>query len=215
MALESQPTKSVPRRVRLAIERNIFAMSPDQNPQPRTQRDNLHLRSVETSRPLRGIALFDGKHDLTDADAQEATVRTCRSANPGIIILYVHRTASKSHLGFCMSLCTWQHERGALYIMILTDSDTFRGAVFGARNTPPERRECLARTGSQTNGDRGQIGHEPCPRVDHTTSFTVVAHIQQEAVAQRRVLPFAGDSDTWRSSQPRNAHCAEIARLGR
>ena len=33
------------------------------------------------------------------------------------------RTASKSHLEFCMTLCTWQHERGALYIMILTDSE--------------------------------------------------------------------------------------------
>ena len=34
MALEPQPTKFVPRRVRLAIERNIVAMSPDRILQP-------------------------------------------------------------------------------------------------------------------------------------------------------------------------------------
>ena len=59
-ALESQPTKSVPRRVvRLAMKRNIVAVSQDRTPQPRTQRENLYLRTVETTRPLRGIALFD------------------------------------------------------------------------------------------------------------------------------------------------------------
>ena len=86
MAPESQPTKSVPRRVRLAIERNIAEMSPDRTPQPRTPRENLYQRSVETTRPLLGISLFEEKCDLTDADAQEATVRACRSANPGMII---------------------------------------------------------------------------------------------------------------------------------
>ena len=39
MALESQPTKSVPRRVRLGFARNIVAMSPNQTSQPRTQRE--------------------------------------------------------------------------------------------------------------------------------------------------------------------------------
>ena len=85
MALESQPTKSVPRRVVLAVERHIVAMSPDRTLQPRTRSENLYVRSVERTRPLRGIAPFDEKCDLTDADAQEATVRACRSAKLGII----------------------------------------------------------------------------------------------------------------------------------
>ena len=67
--------------------------------------------------------LFDETCDLTDEDAQEATVRACCSVNPGIIIVGIPRTASKSHFEFCMTLCTWQHERGALYFMILTDSE--------------------------------------------------------------------------------------------
>ena len=47
----------------------------------------------------------------------------CCSANPGIIVVGIPRTASKSHFKFCMTLCIWQHERFALYIMILTDSE--------------------------------------------------------------------------------------------
>ena len=84
MALESQPTKSVPRRVRLAIERNIVAMSPDRTLQPRTQRESMYMKSVETTRLLRVVSLIDEKCDLTEADAQEAAVRACHSANPGI-----------------------------------------------------------------------------------------------------------------------------------
>ena len=87
------------------------------------QHENLDVRSFGTPRPLRGVALFDETCDLTDEDAQEATVRACRSVNPGIIILGIPRTVSRSHLEFCMTLCTWQHERGALCIMILTDSE--------------------------------------------------------------------------------------------
>ena len=114
--LDSQPTKSVSRRVRLAIERKIDEMCPKHNHQPRTQPENLDVRSVGTTRPLRGVALFDETCDLADEEAQEATVRACRIANPGIIILGIPPTAS-------MTLCTWQHERGAIYIMILTDSE--------------------------------------------------------------------------------------------
>ena len=58
MVLDSQPTKSVPRRVRLAIERNIDEMYPYRNPQSRMQHENLDVRSVGTTRPLRGVALF-------------------------------------------------------------------------------------------------------------------------------------------------------------
>ena len=120
--LDSQPTKSVPRWVRRAIERNIDEISPNRNPQSRFQHENLDVRSVGTTRPLRR-AFFDETCDLTDEDTQEAAVRACRSVNSGIIILGVPRTISRSHLEFCMTLCTWRHERGALYIMILTDSE--------------------------------------------------------------------------------------------
>ena len=170
MVLESQTTNSVPRQLRLAIESHIDEICPNRNHQSRLQHENL---DVGTTRPLRGVALFDETCDLTDEDAQEATVRACRSVNPGIIIVCIPRTVSRSHLEFCMTLCTWQHERGALYILILTEfrGCTFRGTVFGTQNAAPKRRECLARTGVMTSGDRGKVGlqpscHEPCSRVD-------------------------------------------------
>ena len=105
MVLDSQPTKSVPRRVRLAIERNIDEMCPKRNPKSSTQHENLDVRSVETTRSLREVAPFDETCDLTDEDAQEVGIRTYCSANPGIIIVGIPRTASKSHFEFCMSLC--------------------------------------------------------------------------------------------------------------
>ena len=123
MVLDSQPTKSVPRRLRLAIKRNIDEMCPKRNPKLSKQHENMDVRSVGTTRPLPGVALFDETCDLTDDEAQEATVRACCSAKPGIIILGIPRTASKSHFEFCMTLCTRQHERGAIYIMISTDSE--------------------------------------------------------------------------------------------
>ena len=46
MVLDSQTTKSVPCRVRLAIERNIDEMCPKRNPQSRMQHENLDVRSV-------------------------------------------------------------------------------------------------------------------------------------------------------------------------
>ena len=98
-------------------------MPESKSPQSRLQHENMDVRSVGTTRPLRGVALCDETCDLTDQDAQEATVRACRSVNPGIIIFGIPRTVSRNHLEFCMTLCTWQHERGALYIMILTDSE--------------------------------------------------------------------------------------------
>ena len=78
MVLDSQPTKSVPRRVRLAIGKNIDEKSPNQNHQSRVQHENLDVRGVGTTRPLRGVALFDETCDLTDEDAH---------VNPGVIIL--------------------------------------------------------------------------------------------------------------------------------
>ena len=81
-------------------------MSPDQTPQSGTQGE-----------------MFDEICDLTDAGAQEDAVWACRSTNPGIIIVYVPWVSPKRHIGFCVTLCTWQHERGALFITILTDSE--------------------------------------------------------------------------------------------
>ena len=162
VVLDSQPTKSVPRRVRLAIERNIDDICPNRNPQSRLQHENLDVRSVGTTRPLRGVALFDETCDLTDEDAQEATVRACRSVKR-VIILGIPSTVSRIHSKFCMTLCTWQHERCAL---LHHDYDRFRGCTFrgtlcGDQNIATERRECLARTGFTTSGDRGKIGLQP------------------------------------------------------
>ena len=98
MVLDSQPTKSVPRRVRLAIERNTDEMCPNRNPKLRMQHENPDVRSVGTNRPLRGVALFDETCDLTDDDAQETAIRACRSANPGSIIVVIPRTASTATL---------------------------------------------------------------------------------------------------------------------
>ena len=90
MVLDSQPTKSVPRRVRLATERSIDEMCTKRNLQSRMQHENLDVKSVGTTRPLRGAALFDDTCDVTDEDAQDAAVRACRSVNPGIIALASH-----------------------------------------------------------------------------------------------------------------------------
>ena len=74
VVLDSEPTESVPRRMRQAIERNIDEICPNRNPQSRLQHENLDVRSVGMTRPWRGVALFDETCDLTDEDAQEATV---------------------------------------------------------------------------------------------------------------------------------------------
>ena len=66
--IESQPTKSVHRRVRLANERNIVAISPSSTLQPRPLRKSQYLEEGE-------------RCDWTDAETQEATVRACRSAS--------------------------------------------------------------------------------------------------------------------------------------
>ena len=104
MILNSQSTKSVPHRVRLAIERNIDEICSNQNPQSRLQNMNLDVRSVGTTRPLRGVALFDETFEFTDEDAQEATIRACHSLNPGIVIVGTPRTVTKSHSEFCNSV---------------------------------------------------------------------------------------------------------------
>ena len=193
VVLDSQQKESVPRRVRLAIERNIDEMCPNRNPQSRLQHENLDVRSVGTTRLLRGVALFVETCDLTDEDAPEATVRACRSVNPGKIILGIPSTVSRSHLELCMTLCTWQHERGALYIMILTDSeDALSEEQFSALKTL-QRNEGSAWLGR----DLRQVGigarlDSNLPALSRarvwTNSFTMAAHIRQEAIARERPL---------------------------
>ena len=177
----------------MAIERNIDEMCPKRNPQSRSQHENLDVRSIGTTRPLRGVALFDETCDLTDEDAQEATVRACRSVNPGIIILGTTRTVSRSRLEFCMPLCSWRHERGALYIMILTDSeDALSEEQFSALETlhRSEGSAWLGRdlrqagTGARLKSNLSAMNRA---RV-WTNSFTVAEHIQQEAIAKEGPL---------------------------
>ena len=193
LVLDSQPTKSVPRRLRLVIERNIDEMCPKRNPQSRMQHENLDVRGIGTTRPLRGVALFDETCDLTDEDAQEATIRACCSVNPGIIIVGIPRTASKSHFKFYITLCTWQHERGGLYIMTLTDSeDALSEEQFSALETlhRSEGSAWLGR-GLRQAGTRARlesnISAMKRARV-WTNSFTMPEHIQQEAIAREGTL---------------------------
>ena len=179
----------------------------------------LNLRNVETTQPLRGNALFDERCDLTDADTQEATVRACRSSNPGIIIVCIPWTSSKSHLGFCTALCTWQQER-VHHDLHRLRGDTSRGAVLGPGDIASERGECLARTGSQTNGT--------IARLDSTVSAMSRARVHsrwQHTFSKRRspkqdrckAKSFAICWKQWyrKSLQPREAICSEIARHGR
>ena len=193
MVLESQPTKSVPRRVHLAIERNIDEMCPNGNPRSRMQHENLDVRSVGTTRPLRGVALFDETYDLTEEDAQEATVRACRSVNPGLIIVGIPRAASKSHFEFCITLCTWQHDRGAVHIMILTDSeDFFSEEQFLALETL-HRSEGSAWLGRDLRqAGTGARLKSNLPAMSRarvwTNSFTMAEHTQQEAIAREGPL---------------------------
>ena len=127
----------------------------------------------------------DDETPWTNEEAQEATVRACCSANPGRIIGGIPRTASKSHLDFSMTLCSWQQERGALYNH---DPSRFRGCTFRgtfSQNNATERRECLARTGPTTSGDWARLDSN-LPAMSRarvwTNSFTVAEHVQHEAI---------------------------------
>ena len=189
VALDSQPTKSVPRRLRLVIERNIDEMCPKRNSQSRMQHENLDVGGVGTTRLLRGVALFDETCDLTDEDAQEASIRACCSVNPGIIIVGIPRTASKSHFKFYITLCTWQHERGALYIMILTDSeDALSEEQFSALETlhRSEGSAWLGR-GLRQAGTGARL-ESNLSAMNRARVWTMAEHIQQEAIAREGTL---------------------------
>ena len=97
MVLDPQPTKLVLGRVRLAIERNNDEIYWNQNPQSRVQHMNPDMRSVGTTRSLRGVVMFEETCKLTDGEAQEATIRAWRRTNPGTIIFGILRTVTKSH----------------------------------------------------------------------------------------------------------------------
>ena len=189
MVLDSQPTKSVPRRVRLAIERNVDEMCPNRKSQSRLQTREPGCEERWDYTTFAGSCfLFGETCDLTDEEAQEAKVRACRSVNPGIIIVGIPRTASKNHFEFCMTLCTWQHERGALYVMILTDSeDALSEEQFSALETlhRSEGGTWLARDLRQVGaGARLDSNLSALNRARvWTNSFTMAQHIQQEAIA--------------------------------
>ena len=188
MVLDSRPKKSVPHWVRLAIERNIDEMCPKRDPQSRTQHENLDVRSVGTTRPLRGVASFDETCDLTDEEGESWNTHRWHPSNsleePLRILQDVVYLATRTR-------CLLHHDpdrfRGC----------TCRGTVFGARNAAPKRRECLAGTGSPTSGDLGQVGlqpfcHESRSRVDQFVhggrTRSTRGDCQRRTVAQRRAL---------------------------
>ena len=116
----------------------------------------------------------------------------------------------------------WQHERGARYIMILTDSqDVLSEEQFSALATlhRSEGSAWLGRdlrqagTGARLESNLSAMNRA---RV-WTNSFTMTGHIQQEAIAREGPLYsedflFAGNCDTRRRPQPRHAVCAVITR---
>ena len=92
-----------------------------------------------------------------------------------------------------MPLCTWQHERGALYITILTDSeDILPEEQFSALETlhRSEGNAWLGRdlrqagTGARLKSNLSAMNRA---RV-WTNSFTMAEHIQQEAIAREGPL---------------------------
>ena len=158
------------------------------------QRGNLEMRSVGTTRPLRGVALFDETCELTDEDAQEATVRACVAVwireESSLASLEQHRRATSNFARRCVHGNT---SEVPLYILILADS---KGAL--------SEEEFLAlepvhwSEGSAWLGwDLRQVGIGAMldsnmsamsrARV-WTNSFTMAEHIQQEAIAREGPL---------------------------
>ena len=93
-----------------------------------------------------------------------------------------------------MTLCTWQHERAALYNMILTDSEDALSEEHCARRS----KHCTGIEGSAWLGrDLRQVGigarlDSNLPALSRarvwTHSFTMAEHIQQEAIAREGPL---------------------------
>ena len=170
-------------------------MCPKQNHQSRTRPENLDMRSVETTRPLRGVRCTGS---CSSSGSQ------CESWNNHSWHLPNSLEMSFGILSDLVYMAT--RARCPLH----QDPDrfrgcNFRGTVFGARNAPPERRECLARTGSPTSGDRGQVEiqsfcHESRSRVDQlihdSRTNSTSSDSERRIVAQRRVFPFAESCHT-------------------
>ena len=82
-----------------------------------------------------------------------------------------------------MTLCTWQHERGALYIMVLTDSEEQFSALETLHRSEGSawlgRDLRQAGTGARLKSNLSAM----CRARVWTNSFTVAEHIQQEAIA--------------------------------
>ena len=148
-------TKSVPRRVRLAIERNIVVMSLDQTFQSGIQRENMYLRTVETTRPLPRRGLVRRELRL---ERYRSTGRYSLGMWQGKswkVIICISRTTSKEPSGILndtVYLVTWA------WCLVHHHTDRFRGDTFRGAVRDTRGRECLARARSQTNGDRSQFG---------------------------------------------------------
>ena len=132
--------------------------------------------------------MFDETCKLTDGEAQEATIRACHSVNPGIIIVGIPRTVTKSRFEFCTTLCTWQHKRGALHILILRDSEEALSEEQFLALVPSHQSEGSASLGrdlrQMETGARLDSNLPAMSRVRvWTNTFTMAEQIQQEAVA--------------------------------
>ena len=102
---------------------------------------------------------------------------------------YLHDSNSIVRVGRIIS--EWVRARTVHHDLDSFRGCTFRGTVFGARNAPPERRECLARTGSPTSGTGARLksNHSAMNRARvWTNSFTMAEHIQQESIAREGPL---------------------------
>ena len=161
------------------------------------QHENLDVRSVGTTRPLRGVAFFDETCDLTDGDAQEAAIRACCSGTPGIIIVGIPSVSLEEPFRIHKVVYLATRARCPLH----HDPDRFRGC--------PLALETLHRSeGSAWLGrDLRQVGtgarlDSDLPAMSRARVWTNSFHFQQEAIAREgplhseELFPFAENCDT-------------------
>ena len=142
--------------------------------------------------------------DLTDEDAQEATVRACRSVNPGIIILGISRTVSRNHFEFRMTFVRGNTSEVPFTFMILTESEDALSEEHYVAIKTLQRNEGSAWLGRDLRQVE-KVGLqpsclEPCSRVDQFIhdgrAYSTRSDSQRRTVAQRRAFPFAENCDT-------------------
>ena len=124
-----------------------------------------------------------------------------------------------SHFEFCVTLCTWQHEGGAIYIMILTDSEDALSEEQCSALETLHRIEGSAWLGwdlrQAGTGARLENNLSAMNRARvWTNSFLMTEHIEQEAIAREGPLH---SQELFHLLKivipgPRRALCAEIAR---